>query len=44
VGDFTLLGKGLREILSYKFHKLKLLLSYLEDLARVCTVLEMPIL
>ena len=42
--DFTLLGDGLRKILSYKFQKLNLLLVYLEKLATVCTLLEIPIL
>ena len=42
--DFTLLGKGLKKVLNYKFHKLSLLLKYLEDLAIVCTLLEIPIL
>jgi len=42
--DFTLLGNGLREVLDYKFPKLNLLLTYLENIAKVCTILQIPIL
>lgn len=42
--DFALLGNGLRQVLDYKFPKLNLLLSYLDNLAKVCTILEIPIL
>lgn len=42
--DFTVLGKGLRKVLHEKFHKLELLLKYLDQVARVCTLLEIPII
>lgn len=42
--DFSLLGNGLREVLDYKFPKLNLLLTYLEGLVKVCTLLQIPVL
>lgn len=42
--DFTVLGDGLREVLNHKFPKLVLLLKYLDDLASLCTLLQIPIL
>ena len=41
--DFNLIGKGLNEVLNYKFPKLNLLLKYLEKIAKICTILQMPI-
>nr|pir DNA-directed RNA polymerase (EC 2.7.7.6) - Podospora anserina mitochondrion plasmid pAL2-1 [Podospora anserina] len=42
--DFTVLGKGLRKVLHEKFHKLDTLTKYLDQVARVCTLLEIPIM
>ena len=42
--DFNSIGKALREVLEYKFPKLKLLLDYLEEIAKVCSILQIPIM
>ena len=42
--DFATIGQGLREVLDYKFPKLNLLLDYLERVANVCTILQIPII
>lgn len=42
--DFNSIGKALREVLEYKFPKLKHLLDYLEDIAKICSKLQIPII
>lgn len=42
--DFSLISKALREVLEYKFPKLNLLLNYLESVAKVCAILNIPII
>jgi len=42
--DFNSIGNALREVLDYKFPKLKLLLDYLEGIANICTILQIPIM
>lgn len=43
IKDFPIIAKGLLEVLRYKFPKLKLLLDYLEKIARVSGDLLIPI-
>jgi hypothetical protein len=41
--DFNKIALGLREVLDKKFFKLKLLMTYLKDIARICTKLDIVI-